>query len=101
MIGQALTVMEASYPRIEQWLVAACWAVHKLDHYTMYLPHLEIGVPQASLLTVLRGSELHCKVAAVFVTGGELLQAHAETPWERTMVGITIIGDSDLLIFFM
>ena len=31
----------------------------------MYLPCLEIGVPQASLLTVLRGSELHCKVAAM------------------------------------
>ena len=31
----------------------------------MYLPCLEIGVPQASLLTALRGSELHCKVAAM------------------------------------
>ena len=31
----------------------------------MYLPRLEIGVPQASLLTALRGSELHCKVAAM------------------------------------
>ena len=31
----------------------------------MYLPSLEIGVPQASLLTALWGSELHCKVAAM------------------------------------
>ena len=37
----------------------------KLGRYTMYLPRLEIGVPQASLLTVLRGSELHCKVTAM------------------------------------
>ena len=65
MIDRSMTVMEQSWTLQEQWVAAACWAVKRLAHHTLYVPQLELAVPGAVLLTKLRFSELHSQLAAM------------------------------------
>ena len=56
MQGQYLT------PDLERLLLAACWCVRKLARYTMYVPWVEVAVPQAAMLAALELKGLHCKL---------------------------------------
>ena len=67
MYGRELTATERGRIELEQWLVAACWAVKRMARYTMYLPRVELAVPSAALLAVLRSRDLHCAVQALVI----------------------------------
>ena len=62
MVGREMLVTEAARPDLEQWLLAACWCVRKLARYTMYIPWVEVAVPQAAMLAALELKGLHCKL---------------------------------------
>ena len=62
MVGREMLVMEAARPDLEWGLLAACWCMHKLARYTMYVPWVEIAVPQATMLVALDLKVLHCKL---------------------------------------
>ena len=57
-----MMVTEAARPDLERWLRAACWCVCKLAHYIMYVPWVEVTVPQAAMLAALELKRLHCKL---------------------------------------
>ena len=62
MVGRKMLVTEAARLDLERWLLVACWCVRKLAHYTMYIPWVEIVVPQAAVLAALDLKGLHCKL---------------------------------------
>ena len=67
MIGRELTVTEAARPDLKRWLLAACWCVRRLSRYTMYVPSVEVAVPQVAMVAALKLWDLHCKLQALYV----------------------------------
>ena len=53
MIGRELTMTECRFSDLERWLLGACWCIHRLARYTMYVPGVEVAVPNLALFGAL------------------------------------------------
>ena len=67
MVGRELTATECRLTDLERWLLGACWCVRRLARYTMYVPWVQVAVPNAAMFAALQLADLHCKVQALYL----------------------------------
>ena len=64
LMGRDFSVTEQSWPEAERLLAAASWGVRRLAKYTMYLPAIEIALPNAGLVACVKLHDVHAKLQA-------------------------------------
>ena len=53
MIGQEWTVTECRFSDLERWPEGASWCIRQLARYIMYVPGVEVAVPNLALFGAL------------------------------------------------